>query len=853
MSKISQTSAIKTKVIFGFGLVFLAFIAASYFAYISFDKLLNSVEVIAQPDKKLVQIDSILVTVTKTENTLQEYTVTKSNDKLSSDKLKRFYDQKAQIDQQIQQLKRDVDYNKEEKLDSVLALLNVKLVSFEDFKKIKEQRDNFDFYNKALRELEVQIQSKKKIQEDSAQAQETPEEIEERRGIIGRIFQPKNNVSEALKKSLPIQPDSIFRLNADSVKMILGGVRREQAVIQRRLDQQELEYLTNNAQVMDNIYQLVGQIKEQQQANSEERTDAAKYTLEQSLSRIGMILAAVLLITAIIIYLIFADITKSDYYKRKLQAAKLDAERLARVKEDFLANMSHEIRTPLTAILGFTKQLKATSLNHTQSEYLQAIDNSSEHLLSLVNDILDFSKIEAGELKFEKSAFDIFQVVQQVHTDLLPQAQKKGLDFHYHTRGDECRFLRGDAFRLKQVLYNLIYNAIKFTETGHVSVKCLLAAANQKQIKVQISVEDTGVGIPLGKMKEIFGAFSQTDASNTRKYGGTGLGLTISKKLIEAQGGRIEVNSEEGKGSVFTVLLVFEKSSEEAVHAQIQSQPQMTDSFDGYKVLVIDDDELNTRLVKIILDKWGVDATMVHTGKEGIELFQQASYDLILCDLQMPEMDGETVARRVKALASASARRIPFVAFTARILKEDWKHYQSAGMDDYLLKPFNEEEMYQLLHKYLKPSGQQYHHDTASEAFIEEIREELQEELFISLPVSISLKNLRKFTGDDDEMLAQYLESFLTTNANNLEQLVESLETQDLQKASFHAHKMVSGVQQLESHELAADLRKLELLSTVQSAWDTHTAQLIKQVIEQTRGLLKRVEEEVSRLIQKAS
>lgn len=828
MSKINQTWAIKTKVIFGFSLVFIAFIAASYFAYVSFNKLLYAVEVIAQPDKKLLHIDSILVTVTRTENTLQEYTVSKSNDKLE-----RYYQQISLIDEQIKQLKHDVEYKEDKKLDSVLNLLNVKLVSFKSFLEIQEGRDNFDFYNKALKELEEQIQSEKEIQSDSSNITSL-EEDEERRTVWNRLFSRKDPASEKIKESLP-NADSVFRLNADSVRRILRGVRAQQTARQRSLNQQELQYLSNNAQVMDNIYQLVRQIKHEQQANSETRSAIAKQTLEDSLARIGIVVSLVLICTAIIIYLIFADITKSDYYRRKLQLAKQEAERLARVKEDFLANMSHEIRTPLTAILGFTKQLKETPLNSQQSEYLNAVDNSSEHLLSLVNDILDFSKIEAGELKFEKSAFDIIQVIQQVHTDLLPQAQKKSLAFDYIAKGEEFGFLQGDAFRLKQVLYNLIYNAIKFTDQGKVSVTCWLEPVNRNLTKAQIIIEDTGVGIPPDKLKEIFGAFSQTDVSNTRKYGGTGLGLTISKKLVEAQGGRIKVSSEVGKGSVFTVLLPFEKSSKEAVYANIRTAPKLVDNFAGYKILVIDDDPLNTRLVEVILKKWGMQPFIAHSGTEGIRCYKEQSFDLILCDLQMPEMDGETVAREIRALEKNADMKTPFIAFTARILKDDWEQYQAAGMDGYLLKPFNEEEIYQLLSKYFE---------------LKKKASVVEEKKFVEQP-GLSLKNIKKFTGEDEEALVQYLESFLSVNTNNLDCLKKALQDENLQDASFYAHKMIPGIQQLEVNELAAILRKLELLSSIQAEWDHNIAELVQQAINQTQPLIKLVKDEIELLSQK--
>lgn len=831
MSRTNQTRAIKAKVIVGFSLVFMAFMAASYFSYVSFNKLLDAVEVIAQPNEKLLQIDSILVTITKTENTLQEYTVSKSDEKL-----KRYYQQVGLINQQLKHLQHDIEFKEDKALDSVISLLNARLINFTEFIDIKEKRDNFDFYNKTLGELEEQIQTNKN-KNDTADSIVQQEEDEEKRSLLDRLFRKKDPVSEEIKESLP-DADSVLNLNADSVKRILNNVRRRQAALQRNLNEQELAYLSNNSEVMDNIYQLIRQIKQEKQFNSEERTENAKATLEDSLFRIGIILAVVLFMTAIIVYLIFADITRSDYYRKKLQIAKSEAERLARVKEDFLANMSHEIRTPLTAILGFTKQLKETQLNNQQSEYINAVDNSSEHLLSLVNDILDFSKIEAGELKFERVPFDIIKVVQQVQTDLLPQAQKKSLSLSYTATGEKFRYLHGDSFRLKQVLYNLIYNAVKFTEEGNISVHCSLEPVNKHLTKACISVCDTGIGIPLKKLKEIFGAFSQTDVSNTRKYGGTGLGLSISKKLVEAQGGRIEVRSEEGKGSEFNVILTFDKATRQAVETEVTVQPKPADSFAGQRILVIDDDKLNTRLVEIILKKWGIEAVLVHSGKEGLRQYEQGAFDLILCDLQMPEMDGKAVVRKIRAAEKKSGNVMPFIAFTARILKDEWHQYKALGMDDYLLKPFSEEEMYYLFSKYFTKKAQQEATQTQT-TLVSEPKSESSD---------ISLKNVRMFTGNDDEAVLGYLESFSSVNKTNLENLEKTLASHSVKDVSFYAHKMFPGVQQLEVNALAANLRKLELLSTVNTSWDNQIEDLVQEVIKDARVMLIAVQQQMEEL-----
>ncbi len=308
---------------------------------------------------------------------------------------------------------------------------------------------------------------------------------------------------------------------------------------------------------MGSIHTLLSQLKQKQQANYRIRSEEAKASYEDARVRIGFILLIALFSTILIVYLILADITRSDFYKRRLLVAKSNAEKLARVKEDFLANMSHEIRTPLTAILGFAEQLRFTTMDYRQEEYLQALDASSQHLLALVNDVLDFSKIEAGGLALECVPFYVLEAIEEVQYALQPQAEKKGLTLQLDADDEQPGYVIGDAFRLKQILYNLISNAIKFTHEGGIAISVQLAPHAKGEVKATLEIKDTGIGISPDKLDSVFQVFSQSDASTTRKYGGTGLGLSICRKLVEMQGGTIGVTSTVDEGSCFQVVLPY--------------------------------------------------------------------------------------------------------------------------------------------------------------------------------------------------------------------------------------------------------------------------------------------------------
>ncbi|MEK6476839.1 ATP-binding protein [Catalinimonas sp. 4WD22] len=814
---------LKSKVLLGFGFILIAIAVASGVAYNSYDQLSQAVQTLSSPDPKLQQIDSIMFMVNKSENSLQEYTITKS-----ARKLKEYDSQVFDIRARVQALK-EVSAFDESELDSILALINAKLVSMDDFMKIKERRDAFQFYDRALEQLNAESPSVKDSSQITAVSDtvntdgNVPEKVEPNkvdneaekasfRKFLGRFFGNNKNESDTTQvatevDSLTVDTTALANLSIDSVRQMLTKLKSEQAATEKYLDRQELKYLSNNAEVMNRINALISQVKQARQESYQEQSAEAKNILQSSLSRLGIILLVALGSTFIFIYLIFSDIAKSDSLKSQLEKAKARAEQLAKVKEDFLANMSHEIRTPLTAILGFTNQLKKTRLQNTQQEYLSAVDSSSSHLLALVNDILDFSKIEAGQLKFEHQHFDIKALIEQIQRDMSFQAEKKDLQIHFEIEGENYRYLNGDAFRLRQVLYNLVSNAIKFTEEGGVIIRCKLKPMGNGKIKAQLEVVDTGIGIAPEKQKHIFEAFVQSDVSDTRKYGGTGLGLSISKKIVESQGGEMALESEVGEGSTFYVALPFGVSTKEEFESIVAvSDTSNNHMFTGSKVLIIDDDQLNTKLLSLIIEKWGVKCYVAYNGEEGLNLLVNNAVDLVLSDLQMPGMHGEEVVAHIRASDQAD---IPVVAFTARVT-ENIHYFEERGFTDVLHKPFNEKEVYLVLDKYLVSSTESLNEIAVGNNHKVDSYTEEPDDFY-------SLENIIRFIGDDQDALLGFIESFSGVLVDSSTQMKEAVEVDDYQTVAYHAHKMFPNVQQLEVHELALLLRKLE-----------HEAQMVK-------------------------
>lgn len=396
----------------------------------------------------------------------------------------------------------------------------------------------------------------------------------------------------------------------------------------------------------------------------------------------------------------------------ELELAKNEVERASKSKTQFLSALSHELRTPLNAVIGLSKMLFKNNPRPDQIDDLETLQFSADSLLSLINDLLDFSKMKTGKVRLEEVEFDIEELLNKMIKSFENRANEKGLKLHCELDNLSTTNLVGDPNRLIQVMNNLIANAVKFTDEGEVVVQCFETTPDENDLRLKFEVRDTGVGIPKDKQDAIFEAFDQVHLDSGRRYGGTGLGLTITQKLVELMGGEINVESELGKGSVFSFTLPFKNSSKnehiDKSEIEIPKQKSLTEHKSkeislpkGFKVLLVDDNDLNVRVLSKMLKNQGIQHEIVMDGSSACQLIQNKQYSLVLMDLQMPIMNGYEAAREIRSMNDEYFKEIPIIALTASSVLEVEDDIKEVGMNDCISKPVESEELFQKMQKVL--------------------------------------------------------------------------------------------------------------------------------------------------------
>lgn len=495
------------------------------------------------------------------------------------------------------------------------------------------------------------------------------------------------------------------------------------------------------------------------------------------------------------------DITSRIQTERELRHAKKLTDEAARAKEAFLANMSHEIRTPMNGVLGIAGLLAKTPLNEQQRKYLRLIEESANNLLLIVNDVLDLEKIIMGELQFEHVVFSLVDRVDMCMQSFIFKAEEKGIGLNYNNQLPNDIVVLGDPYRLSQVLNNLIGNAMKFTHDGTVTIETREVGRTENEVQVLFLVKDSGIGIPASQLEMIFEPFMQAHAAVTRTYGGTGLGLSISRELVQMMGGTLQVESEVNKGSVFSFIIPFAISSTKLNHPTV-SQEFNYQSLGRRHVLVAEDVELNQYLVRHILESWGFTVDIVSNGLDAVAMVQQNRYDLVLMDIQMPEMDGIEATLQIRQLHDPGKASVPIIALTANVLKGDSDKYLAAGMNDYLAKPLSEQKLFQIISNNLK---------SAAVPAAEPVMNSKATSFPASQEKLYDLTMVETLSGGDTSFIKRMVQLFIDTMPPSLQELRAATEQQQWEPVSKLAHKMKATIDSMGIVKLKEVIRTIEM------------------------------------------
>jgi signal transduction histidine kinase/CheY-like chemotaxis protein len=516
-------------------------------------------------------------------------------------------------------------------------------------------------------------------------------------------------------------------------------------------------------------------------------------------------------------------------YRDKLERSRVEAEETSEIKSRFMARISHEIRTPLNAIIGFIEQLHKTDLDPKQENYLKIIDKSSVYLLDLVNEILTFSKIESGEQQLDMIDFKLESLFREIYNTFRNKASENKINLKYSFDPELQLILRGDTVRIKQVVINLVSNAIKFTEYGYVELKVEKIRTEESRVWIRITVADTGTGISANKIKDIFTEYRQASAGIARKHGGTGLGLTISKRLTELMDGTISAHSTEGRGSVFTVDLPLEKSKR--TYLTKDTLQISTEVLADKTALIVDDDAMNRMLGEIILEGFNMKVYLASDGNEAIELVGHRKFDIILLDIHMPVVSGLDVARFIRE--ELKDQKVKIIAVTADMIKEELEHYLESGIDDYVIKPYREINMFNKLCQVLEINTIRLQEDMVKI----ELKEDEEQKNY-------DLAELLAVTRGNDQFFNEMITTFIENARDGLKQFRKDFKHENWQGIRETAHRLIPSFKHLSIRSGVSDL--IELKNRCREHPDRiHLAAMISKIEDDTREVISQLQQEI--------
>lgn len=653
-----------------------------------------------------------------------------------------------------------------------------------------------------------------------------PGDEERRKGFFNRLFGKKKaevdaNQSYQLTNEEKIKRDTIA-LSGDTIiargfKKSLRTIEKEQRIKSARFLNREAELANANNQLINQMLDIIRKVEAEVVAQIEQNGIEAKAVVNTGIERISFIMIGFFLLTVVLLYLILTDITRSNKYRKDLEAARDEAEYHGMAKQRFLSNMSHEIRTPLQSIIGYAEIIR--SQDHPKQKDIEAIYHSSEHLLQIVNEILDYNRIISGKFTFQSKRFNIVKLLDEVISVMRPQAEQKQLQMRTEIALHDIEHIVGDPFRLKQILYNLLSNAIKFTQSGEVVLSAFYKRQSD-QLHFTFVVKDTGIGLSEADTARVFNEFEQIDSPDKEviNKAGAGLGLTIIKSLIENQDGRIYLKSKQGKGSTFTVYLTFTVAPESKKVEKVKQITQTIYTTD--KVWVVDDDQLILDLCDIIFSKKKIDHLCFSSPLKMLESNWDPAVKFILMDMRMPELSGVELCHLMREKIPADVK---IYAMTAQVLPEELEEVLNQGFDGLIMKPFREGDLLAVFNN--------------GEVIIADQQD------FSSIQLDTSV--VEKMTFGDEELLLKILNRFKDDCLLDTAELEKSLTDNDQPLARLIVHRIAGRTAQMGSGKLAAEFREMEIEIAAKQNMDDDLKLKIRELISGLHFLMTLVDQKI--------
>lgn len=791
-----------------------------YWSFYNYQNINNSLEKIATPNDRTNNVNQVFQKIIEADNAFNTFILT--DDSIS---LKSYYDEMEGVHQQLHILKEEFDYdsNQKNRLDSLEKIVKEKSDYLNVILKLKKEQSSAFFTSEALQRIGRQLKDSAFIERallqkqrllasrDTIENEKIIRKLDDYKGISGffrKIF-GKPNIEIDTIRTLEEQIDYSLEMSVDTsivrdyfidttltaVKKILLDVLEEEVDLQSKLNQAELQLIQQDQSLVKNIKLIVEEILyEEKERNNLQAANMLEKT-NQATQQIFMIGGVGILLSAVFLFLLFQDVSKANQLRKTLQYQKDKAENLARAKEDFLAKMSHEIRTPLHNIMGFSELLAQQNLSGQQEGYLKSILHSNRYLNELIDNILEQSKIDAGSFSIERTAVYIPKLAREMQMIFRYKFMEKSLDFKLSIQKEfENHIIFADELKLKQVLINLIGNAVKFTSAGYIELSFALNKIVEGKAELNITVEDSGNGISEQDKEIIFEQFKQGEQAKLNSLTGSGLGLAISKYIIEAFNGEIGLETIQNVGTRF--YLFFPVSIQEDDHIDIGEDIQESNSlplsnlYFPIRVLLVEDDVWNAKLMDSILSKRVDHLEIFDSAEKAIEHLKSSGkgVDLILTDISLPGMDGIEFFKCVMEMKLNT----PVVALTAHILENKKQEIFSSGFTDLVNKPFKANDILQLLHKYFP-----------------------QENKKVASVPDFDVEFMWEFAGQDQEEYQILLNDFCGSLQDKASSFQEAYKAKDLKSMGDLAHQLKSSLEQLKYEKLSEDLHSIEIYATL--------------------------------------